>query len=280
MIGAIIGDIVGSRFEWHNHPSKTFELFSEDCFFTDDTVMTMAICQALLRCQNNTGDLSNRAVESMQAMGRLYPSIGYGSLFQHWLQSSEPKPYGSYGNGSAMRVSGCAYAGQSLEEVKAFSQAVTEVTHNHPEGIKGAEAVAGAIFMARTGSNLKAIRSWIDQNYYAMDFTLDEIRGRGNTDFKATCQETVPQALVAFFESKDFEDAIRNAISLGGDSDTIAAMTGSVAEVYYGVPQPIRKKALSFLDSRLKGILHDFEETYPSTRYSLLRTDKHFTEEI
>ncbi len=261
MIGAIIGDIVGSRFEWHNHRSKDFDLMPSACFFTDDSIMSLAVCDALMKSRPDWKNLSDQAVHSMQEIGRPYPNSGYGGSFYHWMYSDDPKPYGSYGNGAAMRVSGCGYAANSLEEAKALAKAVTEVTHNHPEGIKGAQATAAAVYLARTGKSLEEIRDYITQNYYPIEFTLDSIRDTYR--FNETCQNTVPQALEAFFESTDFEDAIRNAISIGGDSDTLAAITGSVAEVYYGVPASIREQALTFLDKPLRKVLTDFESLYP-----------------
>lgn len=262
MIGAIIGDIVGSRFEWNNHCSKEFDLLPCQCFFTDDSVMSLAVCDALMQCQSDFSGLGGQAVRSMRKIGRPYPDCGYGASFHQWMYADDPKPYNSFGNGAAMRVSGCGYAARSLEEAKALSKAVTEVTHNHPEGIKGAEATAVAVFLARTGKSLEEIREHITKNYYPIDFTMDSIRGF--YQFNETCQDTVPQALEAFFESAGFEDAIRNAISIGGDSDTLAAITGSVAEAYYGTPDHIRQKALTFLDERLLKILMDFERMYPT----------------
>lgn len=260
MIGAIIGDIVGSRFEWDNHRSKDFELFTSKCFFTDDSVMTLAICDALIKSKIDNSDLSEQAVKSMQEIGRPYPYCGYGGRFRRWMYSDSPEPYNSYGNGAAMRVSACGFVGNSIEEVKELSNKVTSVTHNHPEGIKGAEATAVAVFLARSGKGILEIKDYIDKHYYPMNFTLDEIRD--TYKFNETCQETVPQALRAFFESTSFEDAIRNAISIGGDSDTLAAITGGVAEVYYGVPEDIRKRALTYLDKRLLNILVEFEKRY------------------
>ena len=239
MLGAVIGDIVGSRFEWNNHRSKEFELFTEKCFFTDDSVMTIAIADALMKTNGDISVLSDYAIKSMQEIGRPYPNCGYGGSFYHWMYSDNPEPYNSFGNGSAMRVSACGFVAKSIEEAKALSKAVTEVTHNHPEGIKGAEATTVAIFLAKTGHSLEEIREHINANYYPMDFTLDEIRG--TYEFNETCQNTVPQALKAFFESTDFEDAIRNAISIGGDSDTLAAITGGIAEAYYGIPDEIKR---------------------------------------
>ena len=261
MIGAIIGDIVGSRFEWNNIKSKDFEFLTYKCFPTDDSVMTLALAQAILVSKPDHSDLSKNAVECMQSVGRNYPDCGYGGGFHKWMFSDDPKPYNSFGNGAAMRVSAAGFAANSIEEAKELSRIITEVTHNHPEGIKGAEATAVAIYMAKTGSSLLEIRDYIDKNYYPMNFTLDGIRA--TYKFNETCQDTVPQALMAFFESADFEDAIRNAISIGGDSDTLAAICGGVAEAYYGVPAEIRKHALTFLDQQLLKILVAFENKFP-----------------
>ncbi|HCJ4522318.1 TPA: N-6 DNA methylase [Listeria innocua] len=262
MLGAIIGDIVGSRFEWNNNKSKQFDLLTYKCSVTDDSIMTLAIAKALLESKSDYSDLSENAVKYMQNIGQHYPNCGYGGHFREWIYSDNPKPYNSYGNGAAMRVSACGFVANTLEEVKQLSKAVTEVTHNHPEGIKGAEATAVAIFLARSGKNLLEIRDYITKNYYPLNFSLDEIRD--NYEFNESCQGTVPQALEAFFESKNFEDAIRNAISIGGDSDTIAAITGGIAGAYYGIPTDIRKHALTFLDERLLKILVEFENNYPS----------------
>lgn len=256
MIGAIIGDIVGSRFEWNNHRSKDFQLFTQECFATDDSIMTLAIGKALMESREDWSDLGEQAVRCMQEVGRPYPNCGYGGRFLEWMYSSNPKPYNSFGNGAAMRVSACGFIAKSLEEAKMLSRAVTEVTHNHPEGLKGAEAASVAIYMARSGCSMAEIRETIDREYYPMNFTLDEIRD--SYTFNETCQATVPQALKAFFESLDFEDAIRNAISIGGDSDTLAAITGGVAEAYYGVPEALAQKAQEYLDDRLLGIYTDY----------------------
>ena len=262
MLGAIIGDIVGSRFEWNNIKSKKFEFLTHihGCKVTDDSIMSLAIAQAILNCNGEYSVLSNEAIKCMQAIGRRYPDCGYGGMFRKWMFSDNPHPYMSFGNGVAMRVSACGFAARSLEEAKTISKAVTEVTHNHPEGIKGAEATAVAIYLAREGKSLIEIRDYIDKHYYKINFTLDEIRATYR--FNETCQDTVPQALEAFFESSGFEDAIRNAISIGGDSDTLAAITGGIAEAYYGISDPIRKTALTFLDESLLNVLNDFEMRY------------------
>ena len=262
MIGAMIGDIVGSRFEWDNIKTKNFELFTSDCCFTDDSVMTLAVAQAILNSEGDLEVLEREAAACMRTIGRKYPRAGYGARFGRWLMIDGLPPYNSFGNGSAMRVSPCGFAAKTLEEAIALADAVTKVTHNHPEGMKGAEATAAAIFLARGGASMQEIRDYIEQNYYKIDFTLDEIRP--TYTFDVSCQGSVPQALEAFFESTSFEDAIRNAISIGGDSDTIAAITGGVAEAYYGVPEELREKAMKYLDDSQKEILHGFEVQFES----------------
>ncbi|MDR1309745.1 MAG: ADP-ribosylglycohydrolase family protein [Deltaproteobacteria bacterium] len=261
MLGAIIGDIVGSRFEWHNIKTKEFDFFSPECFFTDDSVMTIALAEAILASGGQYGDLGRLAVGSMRALGIKYGDRGYGGMFKRWLASSDPKPYHSFGNGAAMRVSPCGFAAKTLEEAVLLSRLVTEVTHDHPEGIKGAEATAAGIFLARTGHGLAAIRDHLSRNYYPLDFTLDSIRS--GYAFNETCQETVPQAIEAFLESSGFEDAIRGAISIGGDSDTLAAITGGLAEAFYGLPDDLARQGLDFLDPPLARIVDDFRAAYP-----------------
>lgn len=257
MIGAIIGDIVGSAYEWNNTKTKNFELFPASSSFTDDTVMTLAVGKALAECNGNYDDLEGQAVFWMQKLGRMYPDRGFGGHFSIWLNEEEPKPYNSWGNGSAMRVSPCAYFARSLEEVKCLSFQVTSVSHNHPEGIKGAEAVAVATYMALHGTPKEEIRTYLRKNYYKLNFKLDDIRA--DYQFDVSCQGSVPQALQAFLESTGFEDAVRNAVSIGGDSDTIGAMTGGIAEAYYAVPDEIRTQAISRLDGYLTDILLDIE---------------------
>ena len=257
MLGAIIGDIVGSRFEWNNHRSKEFELFTSACEPTDDSIMTLAIAKALLSCDGCYDDLGEKAICWMRKIGQPYPSCGYGGRFYGWMYSDDPQPYNSFGNGAAMRVSPCGFIARSLDEAKALSKKVTEVTHNHPEGIKGAEATTVAIYLARTGKSISEIRKTIQDIYYPLCFTLDDIRDTYR--FNETCQETVPQAIEAFLESTSFEDAIRNAISIGGDSDTLAAITGGIAEAYYGIPEGIRQSAEKYLNPDLLKILREFE---------------------
>ena len=260
MLGAIIGDIVGSRFEWHNIKTKKFQFLTYQCKPTDDSVMSFAIAQSILSCNGDMSNLSQLAIKSMQELGQAYPHAGYGGHFSSWIYTKNPTPYNSWGNGAAMRVSPCGFAANSLEEAIKLTNAVTEVTHNHPEGMKGAEATAVAIYLAKTGSSIIEIRDYIEKHYYKIDFTLDSIRE--SYTFDVSCQGSVPQALEAFFESTSYEDAIRNAISIGGDSDTIAAITGGIAEAYYGIPADIRKHALTFLDNRMLSILNAFESTY------------------
>ena len=258
MLGAIIGDIAGSRFEFHNNRSKDFIFFTHDCFVTDDSIMTLSVAKAIVACKGNYDRVGALAVQYMQEIGRLYPDCGYGGTFRHWIFDDKPEPYDSFGNGAAMRVSACGFAARTEEEAKRLSKAVTEISHDHPEGIKGAESVSVAIFMAKNGATRQEIRRRIENDYYPLGFTLDEIRA--TYQFNETCQETVPQAMVAFFESVSFEDAVRNAISIGGDSDTLAAITGSIAEAYYGIEKNAEKAAMKFLDGRLRDIYREWKK--------------------
>ena len=259
MYGAIIGDIVGSRFEFHNIKTKEFELFDPACTFTDDTVMTLAIAQAIMDSRRNGTKFKKACVAAMKELGNAYPFAGYGCRFNHWLKSNKSKPYGSYGNGSAMRVSACGWVAQTEEEAFDLGCQSATVTHSHPDGEGGAMVVAKAIFYARTGRSKEDIRGFV-KNHYDLDFTLDEIRP--TYSFVETCLESVPQAIEAFLESTSFEDAIRNAISIGGASDTIGAITGSIAEAFYGVPEEFEQKARTYLDERLLSILDAFEAEY------------------
>ena len=259
MIGAIIGDVVGSRFEFKDHSGKNFELFVSGCVATDDSFMTLAIANSLLLAKGNYSNLESLAEYSMKKIAADHPKTGWGGNFYKWLFEGGTKT-DSFGNGAAMRISPVGWVANSEEEVKILSKKVTVPSHNHPEGIKGAEATAVAIFFARIGMPKDEIKSYIEKNYYKLDFTIDEIRE--SYRFNETCQETVPQALECFFESTDFEDAIRIAISLGGDSDTIGAIVGGVAEAYYGVPAYIKENAISYLDEQLYNVLKDFEKYY------------------
>lgn len=269
MIGAIIGDIVGSRFEFNNHKSKDFELFTDESFVTDDSIMTLAVAKALIETERTfkngediyrlSKDYLDRLAENtvlyMQTIGRKYPNCGYGGHFGQWIFSENPKPYESYGNGAAMRISPVASIAASEEEIKALSKAITGVSHNHVEGLKGAEATAMAIYLVRSGHGKAEIRKVVSDQYYNLDFCLDDIRAAYR--FNETCQETVPQAIQAFLEAESFEETIRNAISLGGDSDTLAAIAGSIAEAYYGVPDDLVEKALGYLDDELLEIYNE-----------------------
>ena len=249
MFGSIIGDIVGSRFEFIENKNKEFSFFHKHCKFTDDSVMTVAVALALMHCENinDVEELKKVSIEHMVFLGRKYPNRGYGTAFRQWL-FDESKPYNSYGNGAAMRISPVGFFCEDEEQVKKVSKAVTEISHSHPEGIKGAEATAMAVFLARKGWFKEDIKKRIANEYYPeiLEMTCDQIRE--DYFFDVSCQGSVPQALTCFFDSIDFEDAIRNAISLGGDSDTLGAIVGGVAEAYYGIPMWIKESALEFLD--------------------------------
>lgn len=261
MLGAIVGDIVGSRFEFDNHKSKEFDLFTNKNFFTDDSVLTLAIAKTFNELNKDDKDFRKRLIENMQSIGKQYPYAGYGLKFRKWLYQEDPEPYQSLGNGSAMRVSPVAYMADSLEECEALAKLTAEVSHDHPEGIKGAQATASAIYLALQGADKEEIKDLIKERYYDVDFgnsfTLDLIRP--TYSFYETCPGSVPEAFEAFFEGEDFEDVIRNAVSIGGDSDTIAAIAGSIAGAYYGIPEEIATTSKLFLDSTLASILEDFE---------------------
>ncbi|WP_418791819.1 ADP-ribosylglycohydrolase family protein [Phosphitispora sp. TUW77] len=252
MIGAIIGDIVGSVYEWNNIKTKEFPLFNPGCFFTDDTVMTLAIAEGMFN-----GGSAEAFIQSMKKYGHMYPDAGYGGRFGNWLFSEDIHPYNSWGNGSAMRVSSVAWLFDTLSTIEQYAEVSAAVTHNHPEGIKGAQATSSAIFLARKGKTKDEIKAYVESKYgYDLSRTLEEIRP--DYRFYQSCQETVPEAIIAFLESVDFEDAIRNAISLGGDSDTLAAITGSIAEAAYDVPVEIKENALSILDEHLLDVYRQF----------------------
>lgn len=259
MLGAILGDIVGSRFEFNNHLSKDFEFIARDCSFTDDTVMTCAVAQALMDSKEGFSDLEEKSVAAMQRIGRQFPHCGYGARFIHWMFSDNPQPYSSYGNGSAMRVSPVGFAAKSVEEAKKLSAAVTCVSHNHSEGLKGAEATAVAIVMARQGKTKDEIRAAMEK-YYDLSMTVEEYRTTWKGHGREICQIAVPQAIVCFLEGEDYEDVIRNCISIGGDSDTIAAIAGGIAEAFYGVPVEYAEKAKAMLDPRLLIVYNNFQQ--------------------
>lgn len=253
MLGAIIGDIVGSVYEFESYKSKQFPLFSAGCRPTDDSLMTLAVGAACLSHCEEEDAFKQVLVRQMRRIGRQNPDAGYGGSFYDWLMGNNPAPYGSYGNGSAMRVSPVAYAAQTLKEVEKLAKWSAEVTHNHPEGIKGAQAVAAAVFLARQGEGKAAIRRYVQEKYYDLDFRLDDIRPTYR--FDVTCQGSVPQAIVCFLEGLDYEDTLRCAVSLGGDGDTLAAMAGGIAEAHFGIPEEIQEQAFSYMDD-------DFTDDY------------------
>lgn len=264
MYGAIIGDLIGSRFEFNNQLSKDFDLITEQCEFTDDSVMTCAVAQAILDSVPDYSDLSEKAVAAMQRIGRQYPNCGYGSRFLGWVFSDDPKPYNSCGNGSAMRISAVGFAAENMDELCAMSDAVTQVTHNHPEGMKGAQATAAAILLARQGKKKQEIKTFITGKYdYDLSKTVDTLREECRGHGEEICQVSVPQALICFLEGTDYEDVIRNCISIGGDSDTIAAIAGGIAEAYFGVPAYLVKQCKDNLPPDLLEISETFERSYP-----------------
>ena len=262
MYGAILGDIIGSPFEFdRGDKTKDFKLFSRRSHFTDDSVMTLAVCEALLKVGQDATvkEIEDAVISSMQSWGRRYPHAGYGGYFRRWLTACHPEPYNSFGNGSAMRVSAVGWLYDSLENTRTVAKATANVTHNHPEGIKGAEATASAIFMARNGSSKEEIKKYIENEFhYDLNRTLDEIRPSYHMD--ETCQKTVPEAIIAFLEAKDFEDAIRNAVSLGGDTDTLGAITGSIAEAYYGIPEWLMTECRKRINRDMRVVLDDFND--------------------
>ena len=266
MLGAIVGDIIGSPYEFdHNNiKTKDFSLISKRSYFTDDTVMTLAVADALMRVipsrdgKGTEKEFETELIRAMQDFGLRYPDAGYGAHFLGWLGTKSPKPYNSFGNGAAMRVSPIAWAFDNLEAVERFAAASARVTHNHPEGVKGAQVTAGAIFLARDGGSKFDIKRYVETRYeYKLDRTLAEIRPAYR--HVESCQETVPEAITAFLEGTNFEDAVRNAVSLGGDSDTLTAITASIAEGMWGVPPEIEAVTLPLLDDFLRGVLERWE---------------------
>ncbi|UCD79514.1 MAG: ADP-ribosylglycohydrolase family protein [Desulfobacterales bacterium] len=250
MIGAIAGDIIGSVYEHYPIKTKDFPLFDSRCRFTDDSVLTVAVADAILKGRSYS--------DSMREIGRRYPHAGYGGSFIQWLYSHDPQPYNSWGNGAAMRVSPVGFAFATEEQVLEEARKTAEISHNHPEGIKGAQATALAVFLARAGHDKEEIRKQISQRFgYDLGRGVDDIRP-GYT-FDVSCQGTVPEAIIAFLDSESYEDAVRNAVSLGGDSDTLACITGGFAEAFYGeVPMHIRKKVKEVLTPELWAITDKF----------------------
>ncbi|MBO5371601.1 MAG: ADP-ribosylglycohydrolase family protein [Lachnospiraceae bacterium] len=262
MYGAILGDIIGSPYEFdRGNKSKDFELFSSYSEYTDDTILTIAVGEALLEAGKDAKEeqIFEAVVKNMRKWGRKYPHAGYGMEFKFWLCSEEPKPYNSYGNGAAMRVSAVGWLYDSIERTREVARITAEVTHNHPEGIKGAEAVASAIYLARTKNSKFTIKNYVEREFqYDLERTCDEIRPE--YFHQESCQKTVPEAIIAFLEGRNFEDVIRTAVSLGGDCDTLAAIAGSMAEAYYEVPIELKTKCEKYLPEDIKEVLWQFDK--------------------
>lgn len=273
LMGGIVGDIAGSRFEFSPIKSKEFELlkmsgnqfqakqsfrdYRENCHFTDDTVMTLAVANALLDANGNYDNLNELLVKNMKEFGRQYRYAGYGAKFNAWLNSQKSEPYNSFGNGSAMRIGAVPYFAKDIEELKHLSRLVTVVTHNHEEGIKGAEAVASCIWLAWHNNSKQQIKEYVEKNYYNLDFDYDQLLKTYVHD--ESCQNSVPQSIYAFLISTDYEDAIRTAISMGGDADTMACIAGSIAEAFYGMPKDLEERGMEFLTEDLKEVLKKFK---------------------
>jgi len=258
MLGAIAGDIIGSVYEHHNTKSADFPLFVPRSMFTDDTVLTVALADSIL----------NKVpyINKLQEYYNRYPHAGYGGFFHQWARSADPRPYNSFGNGSAMRVSPVGFAYADLDRVLQEAERSAAVTHNHPEGIKGAQATAAAIYLARTGRSKEEIRAYIEATFnYNLSRPFHEIWQTYR--YNETCQGTVPEAITAFMVSTDFDDAIRKAVSLGGDSDTLACITGGIAEAFYdGVPEGITRKVFEILDTRLAAVVRTFYGEYQARK--------------
>jgi ADP-ribosylglycohydrolase len=250
VIGAIAGDIIGSIYEFNPIKTKVFPLFHPDCTFTDDSVLTVAVAKAILD--------GRPYFEAVRDLGRQYPKAGYGGMFREWLQSSDPHPYNSWGNGSAMRASPVGFAFHRRQDVLREAAKSAEFTHDHAEGIKGAQATALAVYLARTGASKRDIRREIMDGFgYDLGRSLAKIRPAYG--FNETCQRTVPEAIIAFLESESWEDAVRNAVSLGGDADTLACITGGIAEAFYGsIPEPVRAKVKDILTDDLWAVTERF----------------------
>ena len=263
LLGAIIGDVVGSRFELNNNKyGKDFDFFNKYCRFTDDTVMTLAVAKAFLNTNSINDNFEKNVIDSMVEVGTKYPKCGYGPSFYRWLVSDKHEPYKSFGNGSAMRISPVGVISKNINEIKTNTSIITNVSHNHPDSINGSEAVAVSIYMSLKGNTKDEIKNYIEENY----FKVDDLKNNEMSikDFHINCVETVKQALSCFLNSNDFEDAIRNAISLGGDSDTLASITGGIAAAYYGIPEDICNEVFNYLDDYLIKIHNDFYNKYES----------------
>ncbi len=257
IIGAISGDIIGSTREFHSIKTKDFDLFTRRSVFTDDTIMTLAIAKWLCEDRDSKGVL----IKNLKYFGNKYPNGGYGGMFKNWLSQESPESYGSWANGSAMRVSPCAWAAESLEESQKLAELSAIVTHDHPEGVKGALATSDAIYLARVGASKEEIKDHIEVRYgYDLNRTVDEIRPYYS--FDVSCAGSVPESIICFLDAKDFEDTVRNAVSLGGDADTQAAIAGSIAAAYWDVPKNIAYKAIHRLDYFLLNVFIEYEEKF------------------
>lgn len=261
MYGVILGDIIGSPYEFdRGEKTKTFPLFNDSSKYTDDSVMTIAVADALMSLKATDDTSVLYAVEkSMRKWGKKYPYAGYGGMFSRWLRSKDPEPYNSFGNGSAMRVSAAGWLYDSLEETRRIARLTAMVTHNHPEGIKGAEATASCIYLARNGENKDSIREYVVKEFgYDLTRSCDQIRPTYH--HVESCQETVPEAITAFLEGVSFEDVIRTAVSLGGDCDTLTCIAGSIAEGMYGVPEDLKAECWNRMPEDMGAVLERFDE--------------------
>ena len=264
MYGAILGDIIGSRFEFDRGGwTKDFALFTTECGFTDDSVMTIAVGEALTDAGDDASveDIEKACTVSMQKWGRKYPNGGYGARFIGWLFEDDPKPYNSWGNGSAMRVATAGWLYDTIERTREVARATANVSHNHPEGVKGAECTAAVIFLGRTGSSKEAIKEYVSREFdYDISKTVDEIRPLHKHD--ESCMDALPKALVSFFEGESFEDVVRNAVSLGGDTDTIAAIAGAMAEGMYGVPDDLKEECIRRIPDEMVEVIRRFADAH------------------
>ena len=259
MLGAILGDIIGSPYEFSSGKRKEFSLFTCGSRLTDDSLMTIAVgCACVNASLYDEDDFKTKVAYYMRLIGRQYSDAGYGEKFYRWLMDENMGPYKSYGNGSGMRVSPVAYAGNTLEEVEKLAKWSAEVTHNSLDGVNGAQAIASSIFLARTGKSKEEIKKYVSENFYNIDFTLDFIRPFYS--FDVTCKGSVPQAIVCFLEAESYEETIRNAISLGGDGDTIGAMAGAIAEAYFGIPSELQEKAFEYMDEQIQEYYYEYAD--------------------
>lgn len=260
LYGAILGDIIGSRFEFDRGPwTKDFELFTDESHFTDDTVMTVAVANALLRFGEDSEILKRALPIIMFYWADKYPNAGYGAMFRYWLNQDDPKPYYSFGNGSAMRVSPVGWMYPTLNKTMEMARVTAEVSHNHPEGIKGAECTASVIFLARKGYEKRRIKDFVESEFgYDLSKSVEQLQSEHKHD--ESCMDSMPKALIAFFEGKDFEDVIRNAVSMGGDADTIAAIAGSMAEAFYGIPNNLVDECKARVPEDIMNIIQSFQK--------------------